>query len=197
MKSEEKEFYRELDKDKSRTKEKTLSFWTLGALVLAVIFVGELALFWFGRGIRSAPRIDFSVRGQSGLAPEISSTTEQDGISQTIISQGAMCSKLTSSLKGEITCAISKEGIIISGKISPLLPKNASVYITPKVQDKKVKFEITKVTIGKIAFARMVATPISSAISSAVNSSLPADSQVTSIDLKNAFMVIVTSKKLS
>jgi hypothetical protein len=194
MPTKQEDFYKDLDRDKKRTREKTLSFWTLSIFFLVIIIVGEIVLFTLGRGIRTQPEGNFSVKGLTeGL--NLSSTKEAGDQSETIISQGTLCKQMIDKLNGDISCTISQDGIIIFGKFSPVLPKNSSVYLVPSIQDERIKFDITKVTIGNIGISKLFAAPVSTLITSATNASLPANSRVVRVDLQEAVMIVWTASK--
>jgi len=192
MKPKQRSFYEEMDQSHSAQKEKTLSFWKLGLFFLALIVVCEVILFLLGRGIRSKPDTEFAVRGAANLGSNLVSQNEAGGEVQTVISQGALCSKLVERSKKEVSCSIDQDGIMISGKISPLLPQNTTAYVKPKVVAGKVKFDVEKVTVGSFAVARFVAYPLSSALSLSLGGNLQGVGEITKIDLEPAVMVIVS-----
>jgi len=193
--SRDESFYEEMDRTHDEDKQKTLSFPKLIIFFLLLILIGEVALFTLGRAIRSRPDREFSVKGLATQGLNLISTTENGEVNETIISQGSLCSLLIQGSSREISCSIEPDGIMISGKFSPLLPDNASVILKPIVKDKKINFEIEKAKIGNISIGRFVAYPITSALKTSTLSAVPANQEVVRIDLKPAVMVISTTSK--
>lgn len=194
MSSKERSFYAEMDRKKRKNKEKTLSFWELILFFIVLIAVCEGVVFGIGRSIRSNPDDSFAVKGMTSQGLNLISTSPSGtGESQTSISQGALCSKIVENIKRPVSCAINIDGIVISGKVSELLPQNTSVYVAPKVENDKIKFDLTKVTLGSFNIAKFVGYPISQALSSVVNASLPVSGVVTRIDLEPAVMILWTT----
>jgi len=195
MKKGERAFYEELDRAKSKKKEKTLPVWELIVFFVILIAVCEGVLFGLGKAIRNRPDDSFSVSGTSSGGINLVSTNKNGGASEVTIPQGALCSELVKALKNDISCAIQPGEIVISGKISPLLPSNASVSFSAKAQSGEIKFETTSLKIGSIGMPKFIAYPISSALGTAVNSNLPSNVTISKIDLKEAVMVISTELK--
>lgn len=195
MRSKERSFYNEMDQSHEQNKEKTLPFWKLVLFFLVLILAVEVVLFSFGKALKNAPETGFTVKGISNSALNLVSSKESGDEVETIISQGVLCANLSKNIKKEVECSIDPEGIIISGKISDLLPGNASAYIVPKVENGKINFEVTKLMIGSIGVSKWIAGPVSTGLSKAVSSSLPLNQEVKRIDLVSASMVVITSKK--
>ena len=192
MSSKMRLFYKEMDRNNRKNKEKTLSFWELILFFVVLIIICEGVVFGIGRAIRSTPKNDLAVQGGLSQGLKLISTSESNGEEQTSISQGALCSEIVKKIGRQVSCAIDTDGIVISGKVSALLPQNASVYIMPSVEGGRLKFDLTKVTIGSIGIAKFIGSPISSAINSVVGASLPSNTLITRIDLEPAVMVIVS-----
>ena len=192
MKSNKRSFYDEMDRHNRTDKEKTLSFWELIAFFIILIVICEGVVFGIGKAIRSNPQNTLAVPGALSQGLNLVSTSDSNGESQTSISQGALCSEIVKKIGRQVTCAIDTDGIVISGKVSALLPQNASVYIMPKVENNKLKFDLTKVTVGSIGVAKFIGSPISSAIDSVVGANLPPNTLVNRIDLEPAVMIIVS-----
>jgi uncharacterized protein YpmS len=196
MRPKERSFYNEMDQSHEQNKEKTLPFWKLTLFFLFLIVGVEIILFSFGKAIKNAPDTGFSVKGIANSTLDLVSSKESGDEVETIISQGVLCKNLAKNIKKEVVCSIDPEGIIVSGKISDFLPGNAAAYITPKVENGKIRFEVTKLTIGSIAVSKWIAGPVSAGLSKAVSSSLPLNQEVKRIDLMSASMVVITSKKI-
>jgi hypothetical protein len=195
MSSKERSFYNEMDQSHKKIEEKTLPFWKLTIFFLILIIVLEIVLFSIGRAFKKIPDSGFSVKGIKNGAIDLVNNQEIGNELETTISQGVLCSNLVKNIKKEVECSVNNDGIIISGKVSDLLPGNTAVYIVPKIVDGEVIFEATKVMVGSIGVSKFIATPITSGLSKAISSSLPINAEVKRIDLLPASMVIITSKK--
>ena len=186
------EFYKQMD-DFKRSKN-NCSCWGFAVLMLAVLFLVEFALFFVARQVRFDPGEEATVSRQTGEA-QFSALEGEDNMVEVVVSEGVLCSKLSATRRGnDLGCAISQEGIMITGKIATFLPSNASLLVFPVANNGKISYDVKYLRVSNFKVASFLAPTIAGALSETINSQLE-DIEVTSIDLSDAIMVVGGEKK--
>lgn len=181
------EFYKQMD-DFKRSKN-SCSCWGFLVLMLLLLFFAELTLFFVARGVRFDPSEQVTISRQTEEA-QFSALEGEDGTVEVVVSEGVLCSKLSAIRPGStFGCAISEEGIMITGKIATFLPSNASFLATPVAKDGKVRYDVKYLRVGNFKVASFLAPTIAGALSEAINSQLE-DIEVTEVGLSDAIMVV-------
>jgi len=184
-------FYQELDAAKERPGScNCVSFAVLFALVL---LVSEIFVFSFFKNLKSAPDLKGSNSSGVQVTENFSKIDLGDNSFQYSLSQGQFCSALPRNL----ACLISQDGIIVSGKISPYLPQNASVYIRPKIVDEKLSFEVLKCTIGVLTVPKFFVFGTMSTLNSSLSKQIPEldGAKVKNVELGEGVMLISAEPK--
>lgn len=192
---QEKDFYNELDKSHRKKRNKTMSAWSLTIFFIVLIAITEGVIFYLGSSLRVKPDEELTrsanIQGELNLV----SSHEINANSPIYIPEGLLCSQLGLTLKQEIKCSISEDNIQISGKLSGLLPANASAFFAPNNAEDSAKLELKDIKIGKISTFRFLGAPLNSVINKALKASITnEDFRVKRIDLESGLMVVLVNK---
>ena len=200
--NQEKEFYKELDKshkdqDKvtKKKKDRTLSAWSLAVFFIVLIALCEGIVFYLGNNLKIKP--DTELTSSANVLGGLGLVTQPDFSSDSpiYVPEGLLCSKLAVSLGHDVKCSITDEAIQVSGKISGLLPANASAFFVPKIEGDSAKLELKDIKIGNVSTFKFLGSPLNPIINSALKASVATgDFKIKRIDLETAVMVIVVSK---
>lgn len=193
--NQEKEFYKELDKSHRVKKDKTLSAWSLALFFIVLIAVCEGVIFYLGKNLKVKPDDELThsanVQGELSLVSEPNFESNQP----IYVPEGLLCSTLASSLGNEVKCSITPEAIQVSGKISGLLPANATAFFVPKIEYDQAKLELDDVKIGKVSTFRFLGSPLNPLINKALKATVSKQNfKVKKIDLETGIMVILVDK---
>jgi hypothetical protein len=192
---QEKEFYKELDKSHRVKKDKTLSAWSLTLFFIVLIAVCEGVVFYLGKNLKVKP--DEELTRSSNIQGELSLVSEPDFESNQpiYVPEGLLCSALASNLGSDVKCSITPEAIQIGGKISGLLPANATAFFVPIVEKEQAKLVLSDIKIGKISTFKFLGAPLNPIINKALKSSVSKQNiRIRKIDLDTGIMVILVDK---
>ena len=184
-------FYKDLDAAREKSGScNCVTFVILFALIFILI---EIIVFSFFKNLKSPPNFEGSSNSSVQITNNFSKVDLGEGNAQLSLSQGQLCSAMPQNLN----CLISKDGIVISGKVSLFLPQNASVFIMPKVKDEKVSFEISKCTIGKLNAPKFFSYSIAQALNKSLSKQIPEleNSKVQDVELEEGVMLISAKPK--
>ena len=199
MKEKKEEFYSTLDDSKlKREKKSSCSLLSLGIFFLIVLVILELSLYFIARGFKSNEKNENSVTPSGELEMKGSGIDLGDNRFALSVSQGILCSSIEKTINvQDLSCAISETGIELTGKFSPLLPKNTKVIVIPVAENGKVAFRVKRLTIGFIPAPSFLLKNISTSLSSALYASFPdlEKAEVDKVELQEAVMTI-TAKKI-
>lgn len=193
MKTNNEEFYKELDRYKK--KPGRCSCLTLSIFFLLVVVAAEICLFTFFRNIKFSNKTT-EIGSFGGAIAQLQTNQISDETTQVYLPQGAFCSAFAQAKKDISTCEISEEGIEIGGKISYLLPSNASIVLMPVVDNGDLKFSVEKVAIGKVSVPKSLAVGLGGYATSAVKRGLGMGAGVNfeSVILNQGLMVVTFQK---
>lgn len=194
----DQEFYSTLDNSAAkRGKKNSCSCLALGIFFLVVLVILELGLFFIARGFRANEKNSNSVTPSGELEMKGSGIDLGDNRFALTISQGILCNAIanTSGIKN-LNCAITADGIELSGKISSYLPSNAKVILIPTQQNGKVVFQIKRLSVGFIPVPSFLAKSISNSMGLALYTTFPdlEKAQVDKVELQEAVMTITAKK---
>jgi len=184
-------FYGELDAAKA--KPGACNCMTLSVFFVVVFVVLEFGVSGFFKNLRSAPKLENASNSSGQAVSNFSKMDLGGGSFQLSISQGQLCS----AMPVDLNCQISPDGIILSGKISSFLPRNASVVIRPKVLNDRVNFEIVKCAVGGVNMPKFFSSGMTRALNNALAKEVPALNQaiVQNVETQDGVMLISTKSK--
>jgi len=191
---QEKEFYGELDKHKSiKDAPKGFTLTKLMVLFVMLLIIIEGAVFYIGSSLKRNPIVDGTAPPSIDINTNFSRVDINDRQYQIVVSEGILCGKIFASFKRDLSCQISEEGIVVAGKISSVLPSNASIIFMPKVNNEALDFDVKKATVGSIKIPDFLTYGIKSAFR-AVVAEQTKGIKVISVDLEPSIMVIIADK---
>lgn len=194
MSSQEKEFYKELDshrREPSAPKRFTLT--KLLVVFVIILALCEGTLFYIGYSLKKAPVEDATVVPTIDVNTNFSRVELNDSEYQIVVSEGILCGKIFASFKRDLSCQISSDGIVIAGKISSILPSNASIVFMPKVNNGNLDFEVARATIGTIKIPDLLTYGIKNVFRAVINNQTKGIS-IKRVDLEPSIMVIIANK---
>ncbi len=199
QKGENQEFYSTLDDSaQKRGKKSSCSCLALGIFFFVILVILEMGLFFIARGFKSDEKNSNSIVPTGELEMKGSGIDLGDNRFELNISQGILCNavKQITNIK-DLSCAISADGIELSGKISSYLPSNAKVILVPTQKDGKVVFKVKRLSVGSVPVPTFLAKSIGNSMGLALYSTFPdlENAQVDKVELQEAVMTI-TAKKI-
>ncbi len=191
--SQETDFYKELDRSHRKEKDKTLSAWSLTLFFVVFIALAEGLIFYMGSSLRVKVDSDLTagknIEGMNLVVPPKSTTAP------IYIPEGVLCSQVAKIVKNEVKCSISPENFQLSGKISGLLPANASAFFVSSNLENEGKLVLDEVKIGKISTFKFLGAPLNLVIDKAIKASVGSNIRIKRIDLESGIMVILAEPK--
>lgn len=192
--SQEKEFYKELDKhkrDQNAPKRFTLS--KLIILFVLILALAEGIVFYIGYSLKKSPVVDGMTKPMLEINPNFSRVEISDSEYQIVVSEGTLCGKIFNNFKRDLSCQISPEGIVVAGKISSVLPSNASIVFIPKTTSGILDFEVSRATVGSIKVPGFLTYGIKNVFRAVINEQTRGI-KIKRVDLEPSIMVIIADK---
>lgn len=188
-------FYKDLDK--SKDKKGSCSCITLAVAFFVVLCIVELFLFLTAKNFRYNPRQGESFSLPTSFESNISPVDLGNGTVRLAISQGQFCKMIVESGVNHsgLECAISKESVKVSGKISSFLPSNTSISIIPRAKNDKIELELKSVEVGTVDISPSLFKVFTGKIENLINSNEAIKSiKVKSCQLEEGMVVIEGTK---
>lgn len=190
--SQETEFYKEFDKSHKQKKEKTLSAWSLTVFFIILIAIAEGIIFYLGSSLRG--NIDEGLTVGKKIEDNFNLVAQPtSGEAPIYIPEGVLCAQVAKSAK-EVKCSITQDFVQLSGKISGLLPQNASAFFVVNNENNKGALKLDEVKIGKISTFKFLGSPLNNVINKAVQASIGSEFRIREIDLEDSLMVLMIDK---
>ncbi len=149
-------------------------------------------IFYLGRNLRV--EVDGGLTG-SKIIEGLNLVSQPTDVSGPVyIPEGVLCSQVASVIKNELKCSITEENVVLNGKVSALLPSNASAYFVPNNGTNKGKLELNEVKIGKISTFKFIGAPLNSVLDKAIMASVGSNVKIKKIDLERGIMVLTIDR---
>lgn len=195
---EDQEFYSTLDDSaKVRGKKSSCSCLALGIFFVVILILLELGLYFVARGFRADEKNSNSIVPTGEIEMKGSGIDLGDNRFALSVSQGILCNSLgqVREIK-DLNCAITEEGIELSGKISSYLPSNAKVVLIPTQKEGRVEFRVKRLSVGVVRVPSFLAKSIGSSMGLALYSTFPdlEKAEVLKVELQEAVMTITAKK---
>lgn len=194
-----KEFYEDLDEVRNhREKKSSCSCLSLVVFFIALLLVLELSLYFVSRGLRSKSEDQGFVSPQGQLEMKGSGVDIGADRFALSVSQGMLCSALSESADiQDLSCAISSDGILLTGKLGSFLPSNAKAVIVPEAKSGRVVFKIKKVSVGIVRVPAFLSGRLEDTLNLALYKTFPdlEKAEVDKVELQEAVMTITAKKR--
>jgi len=189
-------FYAEMEKAKDRPL--SCNCLTLSIFFVVILVALEGGLFLASSRLRAGLSLKQASSSSSSLNSNLAKVDLSAGEFQISVPQGILCAEFASEMGGtrDYQCLIDEEGIRIGGRLSSLLPANSEVVLTPTVERGRLKFELTRLMVGRLRVPDWAARPMAGVAERAILAGAPdlAQAEVTGVELREGLMLIKAKK---